>query len=213
MEKIFCIGMYKTGTTSVGKAFEVLGLRTFHGTNPILDIGNDKFNWCADEFSHYRPRLKNLVTLYDAFEDYPFMWIFREMHEEFPGAKFILTERDSTAVAKSDINMWKQLGRSPIPDKQVFIDRYEKHHAAVVDHFGDSGQLLRLRLGSGNEWQELCDFLELPLPENVAFPRANVRPYGVAGRALYRIARMVRDKVRQSRKATRRQREEVHRTR
>jgi len=212
MEKVFCIGMYKTGTTSVGKALEVLGLRTFHGTNPILDVGNDKFDWRPDEFAKYRDKFRNLTSLYDAFEDYPFMWIYREMHEDFPDARFILTERDSRQVAQSDINMWKQLGRSPIPDAQVFIDRYERHHAAVLDYFGHSDQLLRIRLGSSNEWQELSEFLGLPKPENVPFPRANVRPYGFLGATLYRIGRAVRDALQQSDHSTRRPRENIRRS-
>ncbi|NEO15303.1 MAG: hypothetical protein F6K59_23155 [Moorea sp. SIO3F7] len=29
--KIFCIGMFKTGTTTLGATFEDLGLKTFHG--------------------------------------------------------------------------------------------------------------------------------------------------------------------------------------
>jgi len=196
MNKVFCIGMYKTGTTSIGKAFEQLGLRTFHGSNPKLDIGNDNFDWSTDEFTRYRNRVKNLVDLFDAFEDYPFMWIYREMHEEFPDAKFILPERNSADVARSDINMWKQLGMSPIPPAQDFIDRYEQHHKDVIEYFGNSYQLLRLQVGAGNEWKKLCDFLELPLPQDMPFPRANARPYGIIGRTLFRIGRPIKDAFR-----------------
>jgi hypothetical protein len=188
--------MYKTGTTSVGRALEKLGYKTFHGSSPFLDIPIDKFNWSSDEFAAYRPRVRSLANLYDAFEDFPFMWIYREMMDDFPDAKFVLTERDSTKVAQSDINMWKQLGRKNIPDASAFIDRYEKHHDAVLTYFGDSKQLLRIELGRGDEWTKLCDFLCLPIPTNVPFPRANKRPYGKVGEFLYRIARNVKDQFR-----------------
>ncbi len=196
MRKIFCIGMYKTGTTSMGKALSQLGFRTFHGCNPYLKLPINSFNWDRDIFSQYSSRVKNLVELYDAFEDYPFMFIYREMQEAFPDARFILTERDAGKVADSDINMWKQLGQHPIPDRQKFIDRYTSHHAEVLDYFGDSESLLRMRLGEGNEWTRLCDFLDLPVPQGVSFPHAHRRPYGAFGGALFRIRRIVKDVVR-----------------
>ena len=196
MNKVFCIGMFKTGTTSVGRALEKLGFRTFHGSSPYLEIQNDAFNWSADAFAPHLGRVKNLVNLYDAFEDSPFMWIYKEMQEAFPDAKFILTERDSAQVARSDINMWKQLGRHPIPEAHQFIDRYERHHDDALEYFGNSKQLLTLRLGAGNEWQKICNFLELPVPTKVAFPRAHVRPYGKIGSALFRIGRPIKNAFR-----------------
>ena len=188
--------MYKTGTTSLGLAFEQLGLRTFHGGKPVLDLGMDGFSWSSEAFASQRQQICNLVKLYDAFEDFPFMWIYREMHEDFPDARFVLLERDSSKVAQSDINMWKQLGRSPVPPAQAFIDRYERHREAVLNYFGDSDQLLVMRLGTGNEWEELSDFLQLPKPLNCPFPRANVRSYGVVARYLYRLGRRLSNIVR-----------------
>ena len=109
------------------------------------------------------------------------------------GAKFILTERTSVQVARTDIDMWKQVGRRPIPESQRFIDRYERYHEADLEHFGCSMQLLRLRLASGDEQEKLCEHLKLPPPTNIPFPRANWRSYGRLGGAVFRIARSIKD--------------------
>ncbi len=190
MRKVFCIGMYKTGTTSIGQALDALGLRTFHGSSPYFDPGIDHFAWDPAKFRQHLPRTLNLVSLFDAFEDYPFMWIYREMREAFPDAAFILTERDSHAVAMSDINMRRQLGK-PSLDPQAYVDRYERHNRAVKSYFASSEQLLVMRLGSGKEWQTLCDFLELPVPRGLPFPRANARTYGPLATVAHRVGRPI----------------------
>lgn len=39
MSKVFCVGMFKTGTTTMGSVFQMLGYKTVHG--PIWNFNTD----------------------------------------------------------------------------------------------------------------------------------------------------------------------------
>lgn len=58
-----------------------------------------------------------------------------------------------------------------ILDKEETIKRYRAHEAAVKA-FVPSGQLLELPLGAG--WEPLCDFLQVPVPQE-EYPYKNKR--------------------------------------
>ena len=91
--KIFCIGFYKTGTTTLFEALQVLGFRTINGDKPGSYAG-------ADDGSTMLRQIEagdfNLPTfeLFDAFTDNPYFRLWREMYARFPNARYILTVRD-----------------------------------------------------------------------------------------------------------------------
>ena len=75
--KIFGIGFHKTGTKSSGHALELLGYRVC-GTFGIRD----------DNIAHTAlHRALELAVQYDAFQDYPWPVLFRDLDEAFPGSK------------------------------------------------------------------------------------------------------------------------------
>jgi len=158
--KVFCIGMFKTGTTTLGLVFEQMGFKTFHG--PWREIDNDPFDFNLEDFKKQANLLEPILEEYDAFEDYPFMFIYPYLAEKYPKAKFILSERDPIKVAKSDRNMWLAFGRkeSEIPQAEVFIKRYLKHNQQVKEFFSDSDRLLCIRVGNSEDLQKLNKFLE-----------------------------------------------------
>lgn len=87
--KIFCIGCNKTGTTSIGVALASLGYRV--GDQQVAERLID--DWTRRDFT----RLIEYCQSADAFQDVPFSLddTFKAVDEAFPGAKFILTVRDS----------------------------------------------------------------------------------------------------------------------
>ena len=113
MEKIFCIGMFKTGTTSMGRAFEILGYKTMNGPwGPKGYMIRDDFYERPQEWIPYYKNIKIMVERYDAFQNYPWMFLYDKLDEWYPNAKFVLTIRNVEDLAVSDINMLIKLGHS-----------------------------------------------------------------------------------------------------
>ncbi|WP_295888478.1 sulfotransferase, partial [uncultured Thiohalocapsa sp.] len=87
--KIFCIGLSKTGTTSLTEALKILGYDAVHwyATKHAFrytDDGGIDIDW--DFFERH-----------DAFADTPIARIYPQLDERYPDAKFILTLRDEDA--------------------------------------------------------------------------------------------------------------------
>lgn len=105
-KKVFCIGMSKTGTTSMGTLFEDLQYRVCRG-----NWNNNVTNFLCSCY-HYGDvdEIINITKYFDAFEDAP--WggteIYKELVEIYPKAYFILTYRDTDKWYKSYINMYLQ---------------------------------------------------------------------------------------------------------
>lgn len=61
----------------------------------------------------------------------------------------------------------------PTGHESTYLARYREHNQAVRDYFRDRpGKLLEVCWGNGGEWQKLCDFLGLHIP-NLPFPKKN----------------------------------------
>ena len=175
MIKAFCIGMFKTGTTSIGKAFEILGYKTLHG--PWWPKGimiNDPFYKRPNFWPLYYKNIKKIILRYDAFQDYPWMFLYKEIREWYPTSKIILTLRDPDQLAISDIEMLKRLNipEKNIPNKDKFINRYILHRKKVLEFFEGDKDFLKFNTFKGDEWSKICDFLNKDIP-NTDFPHLN----------------------------------------
>ena len=181
--RIFGIGLHRTATTSLHKAFEVLGFDSWHFRN-----GNDaRLIW---EQMNTEGTSKLLEQWY-ALCDLPIPMLYRKLDESYPGSKFILTVRDEMKWIESVRRLWayehnpqrwtwdiypishklhKALyGRIDF-DAETFLNRYRRHNAEVKEYFKDrQNDLLIMNIESGSGWPELCHFLgtETPL---VPFP-------------------------------------------
>lgn len=87
--KYFCIGPNKTGTSSLKKAFDLLGMNV--ADQNISD--RLLFDWAN---KNYQPII-DFCTKYEAFQDIPFSLpdTFKILDSAFPKSKFILTIRES----------------------------------------------------------------------------------------------------------------------
>lgn len=164
VQKIFCIGFQKTGTSSVRDALSQIGYSVtgvFGRDVPLHDLKYD-----------YVERGLEIAKQFDAVEDMPWPLMFRELDEAFPGSKFILTMRETDRWYNS---IARHFGANPYHIQQLtygddapapvghearYREVYDAHNAAVCAYFADRpDDLLELWLERGHGWAELGAFL------------------------------------------------------
>jgi hypothetical protein len=170
--KVFCLGLSKTGTVSVCKALELLGLKSAHY------VGVEEF----DE--------------YDVVGDSPVPVVYKILDEKHPGSKFILTTRDpekwvnsfekhferwsieektlsGTARADSVLTRYQLYG-TVLFDRDKMLAGFHRYHEDLYEYFSDRpDDLLVIDITREAGWEEICDFLSLSVPENISFPKSN----------------------------------------
>jgi hypothetical protein len=170
--KIFGIGLSRTGTTSLATALECLGIPTIHWPTNMLDIC--KFRGASDITVACR---------------------FRELDQIFPDSLFVYTEREAAAWMQSVTAhysktkhpaWWLPHGAEQFaleaeirlygkiwPTAEGFAGSYQRHHASVLKYFrGREDRLLRFNISAAAGWGELCGFLGAPTPK-LPFPHQN----------------------------------------
>jgi len=163
---VFGIGLSRTGTTSLTKALNAVGIPAVH------------FPWShADVLAH------------QAATDTPIAAGFVYLDAMYPGSKFVLTVRnDVEAWLDSCEWLWKTHLRSQKLfhhrihralydtvdfDRDKFRTAYHRHVAEVMRYFaGREGDLLIMDIPSGDGWSKLCPFLGVPEP-GIEFPHVN----------------------------------------
>jgi hypothetical protein len=187
--KVFGIGWAKTGVTTLGRCLRDLGYR-YHGQR--LDLVDDlaagdsaSGDWTSADLS----RILAVAAAHDAFTDWPWILLYRQLDEAFPGSRFVLTLRDPARWLKSYRSMIARLRPAtpelvarrriiyglPFPDvtDAMLLERRERHDAAVREWFRDRPEsLLTVDWEAGDGWEQLCGFLGEPVPSR-AFPHEN----------------------------------------
>jgi len=188
INKIFEVGVMKTGTTSLGRAFEILGFR--------------KKGWSAETARKFKETNNNydvlfeVIDKYDAFEDGPWHDCdFKKLDKQYPASKFILLERaDNSWVtsleyhtnlkyenakkiyAKQDLNkdssiFWKTGWKTPAKFRQKMVDFKNKKYETIKNYFSNRpDDLLVMEISEG--WSPLCQFLGVDIPDE-KFPIEN----------------------------------------
>lgn len=180
--KVFVLGLSKTGTTSVGNALALLGykrigwkdIRSRHLVHTFI---HGDLSALVDQ-AHY----------FDAFEDLPWPYVYHEMAEMYPNAKFVLTLRkDEDTWLKS---MRRHMGRGTWEpaaffygaqnvdgNEQIVLNYYRNHTANVRDYFKDKpDRYAELVIDDGDvNWNVLCQVAQCPegLTPTVEFPKSN----------------------------------------
>ena len=167
-QKVFCIGLGKTGTTSLKEALRVLGYRTIR-----LPL-----NWQGEtDFDAALPGISAAM--------------YKDLDAAYPGSKYILTVRDTDRWLKSiehDFERKKGIPKDRAEerfriqmiiygtetfDKEKFRQAYHKHEKNVLDYFrGRPDDLLVFDITTSADWGRLCTFLQVPVPD-VPFPFVN----------------------------------------
>jgi hypothetical protein len=183
--KIFCVGLNKTGTTSLHQAFQILGLRSVHY---IDDKGNNIKEIIENNYLTGDNIIKGLEK-YEAFSDWdrpPYtVDIVKEFDKQYPDSSYILNTRslgDWLNSREKHVRKNQERKRKN-PDEDIGwlkIDRigwqieFETHYHEVNKYFeGREGDLLVFDVTKGDDWHKLCPFLNLPIPK-APFPKKNV---------------------------------------
>ncbi|MGH1424001.1 MAG: sulfotransferase family protein [Pseudooceanicola sp.] len=177
MEKVFCIGFQKTGTTSMESALQVLGLTVASVYGKHIPLDQFRREYVAMGLAR--------AAEVDAVQDMPWPLLFKDLDAAFPGAKFILTTRDEDAWWASILghfganpHMFQQLtygedAGAPLGNETRYREVYRRHNAAVRAYFADRpDDLLELDFSHPVGWGRLCAFLGLEEPDQ-PFPRSN----------------------------------------
>lgn len=197
--KVFCVGPYKTGTTSVHRFFQSYNLRTYHGPRWVF--------WC-------KPRRAHRLDDFDCFSDgmkHPIAFLF----DRYPNAKFIYTKRDIRDWMISrhmhrrgrskrlyyyfliliGIKQWSGV---QFRDEEVkkWPQEYHDHEKRVFDFFEGKRNCLLL-IDLSNDLPEdiarrIHEFLNLP-GEPHEFPKKNVAPNSLRAFSEQAVDRVLRE--------------------
>lgn len=189
MNKVFGIGWAKTGTTTLGQCFNELGFK--HKSQDLELVKHIK----TGDLS----KILEIADNYETFEDWPWIILYKELDEAFPGSRFVLTKRDPKKWVLSYKNMLSKQDEAseelneirqilyglPFPNvtEEQLIQRYERHNREVEQYFSDrKNDLLIVNWAEDSGWEELCHFLGKDIP-NIPFPHSNKGDYTNKGKS------------------------------
>lgn len=189
--KFFCIGMNKTGTTSLARALKNLGIIVGNQGRAEMLI----HDWARRDFR----RIIRFCHTAQAFQDVPFSlpYTFQALDMRFPRSKFILSVRDNPEQWYASLTRFhaKLFGNGetpssddlkkaeylytgfmyegiraayPTPDddiynKEILIHHYEAHNQSVIEYFRHRpNDLLVLNIAQEGAYQIFCEFLDKP---------------------------------------------------
>lgn len=184
--KVFCIGLNKTGTTSLERALSDLGYR----------MGNQRTGerLLGAYLQHDFRQIIKLTKTADAFQDIPFSLPFTyvALAQAYRDAKLILSVRDSaeqwynsnvnymgswfggktpTATMLADCDYcykgWMHesifeilpLKDSDPFDRNTYIEFYNAHNANAEYFFRGKNSFLKINLSNPTSYQQMCAFL------------------------------------------------------
>jgi Sulfotransferase domain len=196
--KVLGVGLGRTGTLSLHRAFQILQFKSIHydqiRLTDILDGSN----------SH--PNFRRYDDV-DAVTDIPTAYFYREILEAYPECKAVLTVRDVGSWWKSSIkhnaqdpvaepSLWERtralvsadtaarLKRhrfktnlrnyvygSAVPREFLYKRKFLEYNQRVASEIPPS-RLLVMNIPAGDGWELLCPFLGVPIPSE-PFPHEN----------------------------------------
>ncbi|MEO5905831.1 MAG: sulfotransferase family protein, partial [Saprospiraceae bacterium] len=97
INKVFGIGLSKTGTSTLGEALNLLGIRTIHYPDDPVTLA---------ELRSGNFRL-SILNHFQAVVDTPVVSYYAQLDQVYPGSKFILTIRDMDSWLTSVQKHWE----------------------------------------------------------------------------------------------------------
>ncbi|WP_460219714.1 sulfotransferase [Psychroserpens sp. MEBiC05023] len=200
--KIFCVGLNKTGTTTIEKVLSDFGYRLGQQSEAEL-LARD---WYNRDFK----RIIKFCSTAQAFQDIPFSlpYTYAFLDEHFKNAKFILTVRDNpnqwyNSITKFHSKLWANGHDLPtIQDlknakyrykgfaydinrymfntpkeapyfKDTLIEYYNNHNYSVIEYFRSRpDRLVIINVSEEKDYLKLCNFLNKK-PIHNGFPWEN----------------------------------------
>lgn len=176
-DKIFIVGLHKTGTTSLAYFFERLGyLVTGPDTHLVAEIENNNFK-----------EINNFLEKYDVFQDDPWYMIYPYLYTKFPNAKFILLERcesdwiDSVQRFYGEDRYNNAVRRkfygnaNTIQNKKEYLQKYRSHNKEVKNFFSNKENFISISIANDKDAIRLQKFLNFKI-KFTSFPHKNKTP-------------------------------------
>lgn len=187
MNKLFIIGLPRTGTTSISIA--------------MLDYN---FNVAHTAYT------KQAFALADVLSDSPCFCDYQELDTLFPGSKFVYLDRDladwipsiQMLLKKMHSNLEPKTGifnpvlkrsfneafdlyindegtKKLILNEQAFAEEhlsacYRSHKNQVLDYFAHRDDLLIINMSDKESLDQLLSFLDIPHDKDIQFPHVNI---------------------------------------
>lgn len=177
IQKVFCIGFQKTGTTSMETALSLMNYRVASVFGRDMQLATLR--------KVFVQRGIEIARRCDAVQDMPWPLLFEDLDRTFPRSKFILTVRDEDAWWLSilghfgrNTDVMQQLvygsdAGAPFGNERRYRRIYREHNNRVRDYFaGRDNDFLELNFSGRIGWVEICQFLKRPIP-NSPFPQSN----------------------------------------
>ena len=188
--KVFGVGFQRTGTSSLTRALNLLGI-------PTLQFPKELHRDIEDEVIHR----------FRGFTDSPIPLLYRELDRRHPDSRFIHTLRDEEAWLRSvewlfttgtvkfkeshekygnELNR-EIFGRTTF-DREHFLEIFRRHNREVVEYFSERpDDYLAIDVTAGEGFEKLCPFLGMEIPAE-PFPHRNKRESAlrVHGGRIYR---------------------------
>ena len=195
------VGLPRTGTSSLQAALEILGFAPCHHMTELLKKPVQSKTFArildGDEVDFHE-----LLKGYRSSVDVPTVLFYKELHQIYPKAKLVLTIRDSDeewyeCFKNSISTIWldnfffiiiypiRNLRLLCIVARKIaqrWINEYgtigphihQLHNARVIQENKPS-ELLVFNVKEG--WTPLCQFLNVPCPQDIPFPNGNYPEY------------------------------------
>ncbi len=105
---VFCIGLGRTGTTSLTQALGILGYHANH--LPIDEITQrEMYAYFANDLHTMSPLHLSILDEYNALADTPVCCVYQGLDKAYPGSKFILTVREKQGWLASQERLHDQI--------------------------------------------------------------------------------------------------------
>ncbi|KAF8851054.1 hypothetical protein BDZ45DRAFT_717583 [Acephala macrosclerotiorum] len=196
--KVMNLSMVQTGTTSLQRALEILGIKPVAHGFAIFTQSRDLNMWqegmqakwwpSPDNPPFRREEFDNLLGQYEGLSDWPCIAFSEELIKAYPEAKVILVERE--------IESWHKSFQKTVASN-VFWPLFHGIAMLDYDYLGQFQIMTRLMVRGWFEaenqqkleesarrtyrdhydnledgWEPLCEFLDVEVPD-VPFPRIN----------------------------------------
>ncbi|GGY72124.1 sulfotransferase family protein [Cellvibrio zantedeschiae] len=176
MNKLFIIGLPRTGTTSVSVALLDYGFKVAHTAYTkrafeLADVISD-----APCFCDY-PQLDKI------FPDSKFVYLDRALEVWIPSIQMLLNKMLPELTPKGYLHpvlkrsMQQTFSLSLISDplsNKHLSDCYAKHQKAVLDYFADKDNFLKIDVSKDTSLITLLEFLNIAPKGATCFPKLNV---------------------------------------
>jgi len=177
-EKIFVIGLPRTGTTSVCATLLDMGFKVAH--TAFTREAVEQAQVIADT-----PAFSEFSQLHALFPKARFIYLQRDLKLWLPSIKTLL-EKMSLARTRGDgvinpllercfMQVFGPFGAAGLQDDQYLDDCYQRHFETVRKYFStQTSTLLSLDVSETGSVKKLADFMSVEFASGINFPRLNL---------------------------------------